>query len=228
MRLLLIFCCSLAFSVYAHELRWLRPTELELANFPAPPSPESAQDQQDLQEVLRLQSVRSQAECQRALDEASGTLVAFFGAPYGPLSPSQVEKLGPFFDSLWEETNYFVHELKVRWMRPRPYLRDIRVQACIPGHASTSYPSGHAAVALVTAGVLAQLFPELASELLERGKTIGVDRVLGGVHYPQDVQAGQDLGGLILKALEQNKLFQADLHGLEAETSPTAAISSKL
>jgi acid phosphatase (class A) len=64
---------------------------------------------------------------------------------------------------------------------------------------SPSYPSGHATRGLAYAAVLAELVPERREALLERGRQVGVDRVIGGVHWPSDIEAGQRLGAALVE-----------------------------
>jgi len=42
--------------------------------------------------------------------------------------------------------------------------------------------------------LLAELAPERRDAILEAGRQVGVDRVVGGVHFPTDIEAGQRLG----------------------------------
>ena len=49
----------------------------------------------------------------------------------------------------------------------------------------------------VAGSVLADLVPKLQEAILERGRQVGNDRVLAGVHHPSDVEAGQKLGAAL-------------------------------
>ena len=62
----------------------------------------------------------------------------------------------------------------------------------LPNHPS--YPSGHSCVSAAAARVLATYFPEHAATLNEQVSEAGRSRVVGGIHYPSDVAAGQALG----------------------------------
>ena len=48
--------------------------------------------------------------------------------------------------------------------------------------------------------VLAELRPERREALLAQGRQVGVNRVIGGVHYPSDIEAGQKLGARLAQA----------------------------
>jgi len=75
---------------------------------------------------------------------------------------------------------------------------------------SPSYPSGHAAVGAMDAIILAQMVPEQRSALFARGWAYGDARVIGGVHFPSDVEAGRILGTMLVSVLEQDARFRAD------------------
>jgi len=47
---------------------------------------------------------------------------------------------------------------------------------------------------VLEATLLAQLQPQDREAILARGRQVGFDRPLGGVHYPSDVEAGQAVG----------------------------------
>ena len=59
---------------------------------------------------------------------------------------------------------------------------------------SAAYPSGHATHGMVYAMILAEIAPEQRPALLQRGREIGWNRVIAGVHYPSDIAAGRVLG----------------------------------
>jgi membrane-associated phospholipid phosphatase len=62
----------------------------------------------------------------------------------------------------------------------------------LPNHPS--YPSGHSCVSASAARVLATYFPEHAATLNDQVAEAGRSRVVGGIHFPSDVSAGQALG----------------------------------
>ena len=52
---------------------------------------------------------------------------------------------------------------------------------------------------------------------MARGKLIGQDRVIGGMHYPSDVAAGQKLGAAIAKSLLANEQFKTEFEKAKQE-----------
>ena len=55
------------------------------------------------------------------------------------------------------------------------------------------------------------------AELMERGREIGWDRVIAGVHRPSDIAAGRTVGEAITNALLDSKEFQQELAATKAE-----------
>jgi acid phosphatase (class A) len=80
-----------------------------------------------------------------------------------------------------------------------------------------SYPSGHAAVGAMMAIVLAEMVPERRSALFAFGWEYGDARVISGVHFPSDVEAGRILGTMLVEMMQQDPRFHADLEVSRAE-----------
>src|SRR5947209_20328887 len=76
---------------------------------------------------------------------------------------------------------------------------------------SYSYPSGHSTRGALDAILLAQMVPEKRAEIFARGWDFGLSRVVGGVHYPSDVEAGRIDATAIVAIMMQNAGFQTDL-----------------
>jgi membrane-associated phospholipid phosphatase len=83
---------------------------------------------------------------------------------------------------------------KYTYERPRPSRIDKDLTTVIPNPHSPSYPSEHAVAAGAASVVLAYLFPADAQTILAQADAAGRSRLLAGVQYPSDVQAGLDLG----------------------------------
>lgn len=104
-------------------------------------------------------------------------------------------------------------EAKEVWPRQRPFL-ELGQPICIPeardrlAH-SGSYPSGHAAIGWGVALVLSELVPGRAEAILARGLAYGQSRVICGVHWPSDVEAGQRVAAAALATTRRDPVYQA-------------------
>ena len=83
---------------------------------------------------------------------------------------------------------------KHAYRRPRPSEHDARIlpRAAVP--RTPSYPAEHAVAAGAASAVLAYLYPDRASLYAARAEEAGRSRLLAGVNYPSDVDAGLALG----------------------------------
>jgi len=64
----------------------------------------------------------------------------------------------------------------------------------LPEPDGFSYPSSHAALSVIYCEILCQFDPADEMDFMATAKLIGTDRVLGGVHYPSDVDSGRRFG----------------------------------
>lgn len=182
----------------------------------APPVKDSAEWLSDFEEIFRLQKVRSIEDCQRAAKSAASiSLETMFGGE-GLLTAQELKHWREFFEEkIFIDTGYFMVIAKGLWKRPRPYVSDNKVIPCIKLESSLAYPSGHAAISWTYARVLSHIYYERTLAFTKRALEIGHERILGGVHHPTDIAAGQKLGEAVFQKLLINKKFQAELSRLK-------------
>jgi len=101
---------------------------------------------------------------------------------------------------------------------------------CLPPEASTpaytySYPSGHSTFGAMTAILLADMVPEKRAELFQRGWDYGRSRVVGGVHFPSDVEAGRIQATVMTALMMQNPDFKTDFAAARAELRAALGLS---
>ncbi|HWW12571.1 MAG TPA: phosphatase PAP2 family protein [Brevundimonas sp.] len=126
--------------------------------------------------------------------ERMPTLTLLLGRMLGDLETIQTPAKRGYFRS-----RPFVVEPAETCFRPEAWLG-----------ASGSYPSGHTALGWAWALVLAEMAPDRADAVLARGIAYGESRVICGVHYASDVEAGRVVGAAMVAALKANPEFQAD------------------
>ncbi len=92
-------------------------------------------------------------------------------------------------------------DTKYAYRRPRPAAAHADIRSCLPTPDSPSYPCERAVAAGAAAGVLTQLFPAKADSLRQLALAACHSRVLAGVAYPSDAQAGFELGQRVAAAV---------------------------
>lgn len=103
--------------------------------------------------------------------------------------------------------------IKKQTARPRPYQQYASIKPCLPREDSQSFPSGHSTWYSAASELLADLLPERRERLLAVGFHAGASRVMCGVHFPTDVEAGRRLGAaaaLQIIASPQWQAFRSD------------------
>ena len=194
-------------------LRYLSPSELQIAGFPAPPATGSAEDKADLAEVLRWQKDRTEAQCSEALKQSDESYLAFFSG-VNPFPVPLPAEAAAFFKRVGAEVGDAARNIKKTYKRERPFVTYPEVDPCLGRVQGLSYPSGHAAVARVYALVLSGLLPRQGAIFNRAADQAALNRVIGGVHYPADVEAGKKLGELLYRKFRQNPAFAADMDAL--------------
>ena len=120
---------------------------------------------------------------------------------------------------------------KNHYQRKRPFMVN-NTPICTPEDEAGlrkdgSYPSGHTAVGWAWALILAEVFPEQADVILERGKEFGISRNVCNVHWHSDVVAGRMMGAVAVAMLHSNSDFLIDLNVAKEEIKALNIIVSK-
>jgi acid phosphatase (class A) len=115
------------------------------------------------------------------------------------------------------------------YKRQRPAIGNDK-PVCVPREpwmtTNASYPSGHAMTLWAWALILTETRPDRASELLTLGREGGESRVICGVHYPSDIEAGRTLGASLVARLHADPTFMADLAVVKQELASAKATPS--
>lgn len=202
-----------------YEARYLAPSAVQLDQLLSPPpAPGSVQAEQDMAAVLRAQKTRTKATAAAAQDDAVVSVFRFANVLGPAFSGERVPKTMALFKAIAPEVTQIALQAKQHWQRPRPYRASDRVKPVLDTLADDSYPSGHAIFGCMTAVLLGVMVPERRTELLERGLAYAENRVVGGVHFPTDVQAGCTAGKIIAAVLLQSRPFQPDFAAARDET----------
>ena len=209
-----------------------------------PPARGSEAERHDLETILEYQRTSSPERVRLAESDATDDIGAFAGVL--GVDPAKLPGVAAFLRKVARDTQFATVVGKDCWERPRPFVLDNRIHppgmmqsqvAGRPGEKNTaphdasspcpplqpapaysySYPSGHSTRGAMTAIVLAQMVPEKRAEIFARGWDFGVSRIIGGVHYPSDVEAGRIDATAMASIMMQNHDFESDLATARAE-----------
>ena len=142
-------------------------------------------------------------------------LLAAFACALG-VAPDRAAMPGLYrlLDRSRPDTRAQTDAAKTHFGRPRPYVHNHQ-PICVPRFTdldrSPAYPSGHAIVGMSLGLILAELVPDRAASLLARGRSFGESRIVCGVHWLSDVQAGYLDAAALVAALHASAPFRADL-----------------
>ena len=208
--------------IAAPTVRFVAPTALDyVALLPVPPVQGTLAAQVDIEAVLQVQAWRTPEQVAWAkvvekdqVFNHAAVLGAWFTAERLPATVA-------FFTALGEDLRAIDPVAKQPFLRPRPSVVDARVQPCVTQPASSSYPSGSGMQSFVWAELLAEMIPAKRAELLARAHRAAWGRVLGGVHFPSDVVAGQRLAEAYLKEARKSAAFREALERSRNEMSAT-------
>jgi hypothetical protein len=102
-------------------------------------------------------------------------------------------------------------ESKYAYNRPRPSAVRADLQTAISNPPSPSYPAEHAVAAAAASEVLAYIFPDRAAFFREKAEEAARSRVLAGVNFPSDIEAGTALGKQVATlVIERGKADRTD------------------
>jgi len=173
-----------------------------------PPTPGSREEAADLAVLLWLQRFRTPemvAATWLMLDRHVSTFSSAVGAELGGSTPA----LKAGLESFMAPVSAAYGGIKRQQARVRPYLAHPELRPCLPPEGTGSFPSGHAVWFRATAELLADLLPERRERLELVGRQGGANRVLCGVHYPSDVEAGQRFGAAAARQIIASPQWRA-------------------
>ena len=179
-------------------------------NFPPKPALGSPVDEADLLITLSLQASRTEEQKSEALRDKSYDIKLMTGV----INPDFENVYKDVFDVLKNADidSYYINTMiKDENGRLRPFVQHPTLVIPLFTSADFSYPSGHASGMELQARILAELFPEKSDALLQRARQIADSRVVAGVHYASDTEAGLALGDLLFTELKAKSAFEKDL-----------------
>jgi acid phosphatase (class A) len=202
----------------ARAANFVAPEQIDVKSLlPPPPSEDSPRTKEEIEKILSLQANRNADDVKRIKYEADLTPFICGDVLGKSFNAADLPITARLLNEVAADTGAITRQTKHVFNRKRPPLVDARVSPCLSTDGSSSYPSGHSTYATVFGRVLAGLSPENRDKLIARSRQIGDDRVLAGVHFPSDIEAGRVLGNAIADRLFANPDFMWQLQSAEIE-----------
>ncbi|MBZ9909604.1 phosphatase PAP2 family protein [Mesorhizobium sp. BR115XR7A] len=184
---------------------------------PPPPANDSAETKAELGEVLTMQVTRTPEMEARAIADAEENVWRFADVMGPNFNKDKLPKFSAFFDRVVETEGAVVDPAKDVWKRPRPHQLSDLVKPVVKLSSSGSWPSGHATVGTIMGIILSDMVPERRAEIMARAAEFAHNRIVGGIHYPSDVEMGKISGSVIAAVLLNRDDFKAEYDVARAE-----------
>lgn len=130
------------------------------------------------------------------------------------------------------DTHWAVDKAKAHFKRPRPFADTPDSPTCMAikpemrGKVSTAYPGGHSTLGMTWGLILTELAPDRSTQIMDRVRDYSHSRLVCGIHYPSDLEAGHMLGAALVARLRAEPAFRADLEKARAEVAAARAANS--
>ncbi len=190
-----------------------------VAIFPPPPARDSAATRTELDELLALQSKRTDTEVAAARRDRKTEVERFYGAlGFAADAEPDLPLLLGLAERVEDDIRPYVRAAKDRFRRLRPYEIEEHMEPCISNvQGDLSYPSGHASFGYVMAYLLREMVPEREAQLMARADEFARQRLVCGVHFRSDIEAGRMGAQRLVSMLDAAPGYRDDANAAMAE-----------
>jgi acid phosphatase (class A) len=204
-------------------------TDEFVALFPPPSAADAVATRHELDELLELQRARTPAQIDAAQDDRRKDLSRFYTAlGFDRADPPKLPALKTLTDHVEADIGPYVRAAKHKFRRLRPYEIEARLKPCIGNvRGDQSYPSGHATYGYVMEGVLAELVPERRVSLEKRADQFARQRMVCGVHFRSDLEAGRVGAHYLVEHLNESAEFRREANAASAELRAALELPEK-
>lgn len=199
--------------VAANPTRYLPPDWPDLIQLPPPPLDHLAAECQTVMDLGRRQRPTRLPEILRQSESAEAAVWPVQSLIGNPWDPRRLQAAIDVVDAIFVDLFPVIVYFKQLFKRGRPHHcckldppeMFARPDRRYPGHAS--YPSGHAAQAYAVALLYQHMFEGAKTGLLDAAARVAENRVVAGVHFPSDSEAGRLLAEQFMKLMLDNPEF---------------------
>ena len=148
------------------------------------------------------------------------------------LTPQNAPTLIKLLQKVQLDGHWAVDHAKAHFKRPRPFANDPNSPICLPvpqgmrGRVTTAYPGGHSTLGMSWGLILAELAPDRGGQIMARVHDYSQSRLVCGIHFPSDLEAGHVLGAALVARLHADASFRTDLEAARAEVGRARSTGS--
>ncbi len=214
----LILAWTASATAVAADTYYISPAEVDLLHILAPPpSPDSPEGKADLEAVRAIVGARTDAAIKHAQDDDERSVFRFDDVMGPNFTPENLPLTAQLFQHVYQDGNAATFAAKNYFQRKRPFVVDPDIKIIVSQAPDFSYPSNHSTFGNEAAILLAAMVPEKAAAIFARASDYAHNRVIAGVHYPSDVEAGRTAASVIDNTLLHNPRFAADFAKAKTE-----------
>ncbi|MGO9173308.1 MAG: phosphatase PAP2 family protein [Rhodomicrobium sp.] len=213
-----VFLIFSAPAVFAHECAG--HSDEPLVNLLPPPPCESCEETKaELAELAGLEQARTKEQEDHAKDDVKRSVARFLDGASIAFDAARLEACEDFFTKRRKEEKAAVEAAKNTFCRIRPFSTPGNtlhpVDSAKPDD-SFSYPSGHAAYGATVGFLLAEMMPEKRPVIYARINDYAHSRMIAGVHFRSDVEAGKLFGAALVNGMFAKPGFDREFEEAKA------------
>jgi acid phosphatase (class A) len=206
---------------------YLSPADVDLiAVLGPPPAEDSGAEQADLQAVLAAMNERTDAKIKHVQDDDQRIVFRFADVMGQNFRAAGLPLTTQLFQHIYADGNAATLAAKNYFKRRRPFVVDPDIKIIVVQSPDFSYPSNHSTFGYEAGILLAAMVPEKAAAIFARSADYAHNRVIAGVHFPSDVEAGRIAGSVIDNALLHNAHFLTDFASAKAEVRAALGLNA--
>jgi acid phosphatase (class A) len=211
----------------AADTYYISPSEIDLLQIlEPPPTPDSPAGKTDLQGVLAAVDSRTEASIKQAQDDDQRTVFRFTDVMGPNFRTENLPLTTQLFQHVYQDGNAATLAAKNFFKRTRPFVIDPEIKILVVQPPDFSFPSNHSTFGNEAGILLADMVPENAAAIFARAAEYAHNRVVAGVHFPTDVEAGHIAASVIDNTLLHNPRFEADFAQAKAEVRTALGLAA--
>lgn len=201
------------------------PANADFSILPPPPADDSPSGLADLSVLLYVQANRTPDQAKLAKEMESPSVFAMGREIFGEwFTRKNLPKTAEILGQTSKATEPVLQAAKKNWKRPRPYMRSTEISPVVgKPNDSGSYPSGHTFGMAVPMFLLSAAFPGHEAAFDEKTHRVMWGRIVGGVHFPSDTEAGRLLAKDVMAKLLETPAMKEAIETIRAEAAPFMA-----